>query len=109
MNCDICDHELTTPPSHPVRFAPQYSVQGVLIGERKLYRRDCRNCSVVYYLAQVRLFDAPRCDWGPPQEIAELEYALGESKPDGLPVVGSTASEWTKRHSRGVCFGQGCC
>ena len=96
-NCDICGGKFAP---RSVRRAYEYDpTTKELLGEAKLYFKKCSTCEYQVFTKEVKPYGLDT-EWIEAVEITEVEYLQGEPDNKALEIVGSTASEYSKRVSK---------
>lgn len=86
----------------PPSYQDFIDVEGRISGETRVLAFYCHRCSADAYFKQLRLNKDATGQWTCLVETNELDYYRGATREDAIDFVGSTASEWTKRHARGL-------
>lgn len=103
MHCNTCKSKLSRDKTLPPRYDYFFNPVDATSGEKRCFFLRCTQCATATFYKQLRLSCDPPNKFGLTQESTEKEYwACRYCPKDPPPAVGSTASEYTKRISRGA-------
>jgi hypothetical protein len=95
-------HQTKSVKGKPVKFEYRLDDSENITGVYRFLVRRCKTCDEQYYLRQCKRIG--QTEWGYTREVGKTLYDRA-SYNLGADRVGSTASEYTKKISRGASLG----